>query len=103
MAATFGETLLRRCLAIDRHDIQSLEVFRQRALGPNGKDRFDLMVHIQTPCGKSLWTIIETKLHAPGDTSQLERYQAAIEKFCPFVTAHGQVDIRRTLQDRRFL
>jgi hypothetical protein len=31
------------------------------------------MVHVQTPSGKSLWTIIETKLHAPGDTSQLAR------------------------------
>jgi hypothetical protein len=65
MAARFGEALAHRCLAISREEIQSLEVFRQQALGPNGKDRIDLMVQVRTQSGKSLWSIIETKLHAP--------------------------------------
>lgn len=88
-AAGFGKALVRKCLQDSPEEIQSLEMFRQKALRPNSQDRIDLMIQARTPSGNSFWSIIETKLHAPGEQIQIERYRSAIKDFPPFKESGG--------------
>ena len=91
-AAGFGKELVRSCLNNSSEEIQSLEVFRQTALRPNGKDRIDLMIQVRTRSGNSIWSIIETKLDAAGDQYQIERYRSAMNKFPEFRDSRGTLE-----------
>lgn len=88
-AAEFGKALVRKCLQDSPEEIQSLEMFRQTALRPNGQERPDVMIQARTRSGNALWSIIETKLHAPGDQIQIERYRSAMKDFPPFKESGG--------------
>ena len=92
MAAEFGKELVRRCLNNSSEEIQSLEVFRQKALRPNGKDRIDLMIQVSTESKNSLWSIIETKLDADGDQKQIDEYRSAVREFPEFKESGGTLE-----------
>lgn len=70
----FGRLLLEAALGRKIERAHAVQVHRQVG---RGNLRPDLVVHL-TEAGGDSWIVIETKLHAPESSSQLEAYRAAL-------------------------